>query len=46
MSKDIVKLLILLAIVIVVIVGITIFGKSIDNKTKYQHPITRPGAHW
>jgi hypothetical protein len=46
MSKDIVKLLILLVIVVAVIVGITIFGKSVDNKTKYQHPITRPGAHW
>jgi hypothetical protein len=46
MPKDIVKLLILLVIVVAVIVGITIFGKSVDNKTKYQHPITRPGAHW
>jgi len=46
MSKDIVKLLILLVIVVAIIVGITIFGKSVDNKTKYQHPITRPGAHW
>jgi len=46
MSKDIVKLLILLVIVIAIIVGITIFGKSVDNKTKYQHPITRPGARW
>jgi uncharacterized protein YneF (UPF0154 family) len=46
MSKDIVKLLILLVIVVAIIVGITIFGKSVDNKTKYQHPITRPGARW
>ena len=46
MSKDIVKLLILLVIVIAIIVGITIFGKSVNNKTKYQHPITRPGARW
>jgi hypothetical protein len=46
MPKDIVKLLILLVIVVAIIVGITIFGKSVDNKTKYQHPITRPGAHW
>jgi hypothetical protein len=46
MPKDIIKLLILLVIVVAVIVGITIFGKSVDNKTKYQHPITRPGAHW
>ena len=46
MSKDIVKLLILLVIVAAIIIGITIFGKSVDNKTKYQHPITRPGAGW
>jgi len=46
MSKDIVKLLILLVIVAAIIVGITIFGKSVDNKTKYQHPITRPGGGW
>ena len=46
MSKDIVKLLILLVIVVAIIVGITIFGKSVDNKTKYQHPITRPGGSW
>jgi len=46
MSKDIIKLFVLLAIVLAVIVGITMFGKTIDNKTKYQHPITRPGAKW
>jgi uncharacterized protein (UPF0333 family) len=46
MSKDIIKLLILLVIVIAIIVGITILGKSVDNKTKYQHPITRPGGGW
>ncbi len=46
MSKDIVKLLILLVVVVAIIVGITIFGKSVDNKTKYQHPITRPGGSW
>ncbi len=46
MPKDIVKLLILLVIVAAIIIGITIFGKSVDNKTKYQHPITRPGAGW
>ena len=46
MSKDIIKLLILVTIVIAIIVGITIFGKSVDNKTKYQHPITRPGGSW
>jgi hypothetical protein len=46
MSKDIIKLLVLLAIILAVIAGITIFGKSIDNKSKYQHPITRPGAGW
>ena len=46
MSKDIVKLLILLVVVVAIIVGITIFGKSVDNKTKYKHPITRPGGSW
>ena len=46
MSKDIIKLLILLVIVIAIIVGMTILGKSVDNKAKYQHPITRPGGGW
>lgn len=46
MSKDIIKLLVLLAIVAAVIVGIYFVGKSVDNQSKYQHPITRPGASW
>lgn len=46
MKKDITKLLILLVILAAVFAGIHFVGKSIDNKSKYQHPITRPGARW
>lgn len=46
MSKDIIKLLILLAVVAAIIVGIYFIGKSVDNQSKYKHPITQPGAHW
>jgi uncharacterized protein (UPF0333 family) len=46
MGKDIVKLLTLLIVVAAVILGIYFLGKSVDNKNKYQHPITRPGAGW
>jgi uncharacterized protein (UPF0333 family) len=46
MKKDLVKLLIFIVILAAIIVGIHAVGKSIDNKTKYQHPITRPGAKW
>ncbi len=46
MIKDLIKLLILLVIVGAIIVGIYFFGKSVDNQSKYTHPITRPGAKW
>lgn len=46
MSKDIIKLLILLVVVAAIIVGIYVAGKSVDNQSKYKHPITQPGAHW
>ena len=46
MTKDIIKLLILLVIVAAIILGIYFLGKTVDNKSKYQHPITKPGAHW
>ena len=46
MSKDIIKLLILLVVVAAIILGIYVLGKSVDNKSKYQHPITKPGGHW
>lgn len=46
MTKDIIKLIILLVVVAAVILGIFFFGKTIDNKNKYQHPISRPGGSW
>lgn len=46
MTKDIIKLLILLVVVAAIILGIFVLGKSVDNKSKYQHPITKPGGHW
>ncbi|MCF6265062.1 MAG: hypothetical protein L3J57_00770 [Desulfuromusa sp.] len=46
MTKDIIKLLILLAIVAAIILGIYVLGQSVDNKSKYQHPITKPGGRW
>jgi len=45
-AKDIIKLLVLLVVVVAIIFGLYVLGKSVDNKSKYQHPITRPGAHW
>lgn len=46
MGRDIIKLLILIVVVGALILGIYLVGKSVDNKSKYTHPITRPGAHW
>ncbi|MCK4501746.1 MAG: hypothetical protein KAU22_01840 [Desulfuromonadales bacterium] len=46
MTKDIIKLFALLAIVGAIIFGLYVLGKSVDNKSKYQHPISRPGAKW
>jgi uncharacterized protein (UPF0333 family) len=46
MGKDILKLLFLIIVVSVIIFGLYIAGKSVDNQSKYQHPITKPGASW
>ncbi|MFK5926231.1 MAG: hypothetical protein QM483_06350 [Desulfuromusa sp.] len=46
MTKDVIKLLALLVVVAAIILGLYVLGKSVDNKSKYQHPITKPGAHW
>ncbi|MDX2493484.1 MAG: hypothetical protein QNK27_00785 [Desulfuromusa sp.] len=46
MTKDIIKLLILLVVVAAIILGIYFLGQSVDNKSKYQHPITKPGGSW
>ncbi|MBN1958672.1 MAG: hypothetical protein JXQ81_14140 [Desulfuromonadales bacterium] len=46
MTKDIIKLLILIALVAAIILGIYVVGKSVDNQSKYKHPITQPGARW
>lgn len=42
MGKDITKLLILILIVGALILGIYFLGKSVDNQSKYKHPITHP----
>jgi len=46
MGKNILILFVMLLAVAAVIYGITYMGSKVDNKTKYQHPITRPGASW
>ena len=46
MTKDIIKLIILLVVVAAIILGIYVLGKTVDNKSKYRHPITRPGGGW
>ena len=46
MVKDIIKLLFLIIVVGVIILGLYLAGKSVDNQSKYQHPITKPGASW
>ncbi len=46
MGKDIIKLILLIIVVGVIILGIYFAGKSVDNKSKYQHPITKPGGSW
>lgn len=46
MRKDIIKLIILLFVAGALILGIYFVGQSVDNKSKYKHPITQPGAKW
>jgi len=46
MTKDIIKLLVLIVVGATIILGIYFLGKSVDNQSKYQHPITKPGGHW
>lgn len=46
MLKDLLKLTALLMIVAAMIVGIYLLGQTVDNQSKYRHPITRPGASW
>ena len=46
MSKDLIKLLALVVVVAAIILGVYLLGKSVDNKSKYKHPITQPGARW
>lgn len=46
MAKNILMLFALLLVVAAIILGIHFLGKQVDNKSKYQHPITRPGAGW
>jgi hypothetical protein len=46
MGKDIIKLIILIVAVGALILEICLAGKSVDNKSKYKHPITQPGSSW
>ena len=46
MTKDLIKLLVLVVVVAAVILGVYVLGKSIDNQSKYKHPITQPGSRW
>ncbi|SDZ78585.1 hypothetical protein SAMN05660420_00299 [Desulfuromusa kysingii] len=46
MGKDIIKLLLLSIVVGAIILGLYFLGKSVDNQSKYKHPITQPGSSW
>lgn len=46
MLKDLLKLTALVIVVAGLIVGIYLLGQTVDNQSKYKHPITRPGASW
>ncbi len=46
MGKDMIKLLLLCIVVSAIILGLYFLGKSVDNQSKYKHPITQPGAKW
>jgi len=46
MMKNVITLIVLLLAVAVIVFGIHYMGSKVDNKSKYQHPITRPGASW
>lgn len=44
--RDLAKLVILIALLAAIVLGIHYLGTTVDNKTKYQHPITKPGGGW
>lgn len=44
--KDILKLVLLLAALAGIGYGVYKAATAGDNKSKYSHPISRPGAHW
>lgn len=44
--RDITKLVLLIALLAAIVFGIHYLGTKVDNKTKYQHPITKPGGSW
>ncbi len=46
MVKNLLILVLLLVVIAAIIFGVTYMGLQVDNQTKYQHPITRPGAGW
>ena len=46
MGKNIIMLIVLLLVVAAIVLGIHYLGSQVDNKSKYQHPITKPGASW
>jgi len=44
--RDLIKLVILISVLAAIVLGIHYLGTRVDNKTKYQHPITKPGGSW
>lgn len=46
MTKNIIMLIVLLILATAIILGIHYLGSQVDNKSKYQHPISQPGARW
>ena len=44
--RDLTKLVLLIGVLAAIVFGIHYLGSKVDNKTKYQHPITKPGGSW
>lgn len=44
--KNILILLLLLALVGAIAYGLKLLADHEDNPSRYSHPITRQGAHW
>ena len=44
--KDLVKLVVLLAVLAAIVIGIHQVGMKVDNQKRYKHPISQPGSKW